>query len=952
MPDGSFGGAAAPADNAQGKDIIERLRAGKLPQMVDWFDPGLLAQVGVRAIISATLGQYNDQRLMQAATDQATWEELARRYDYSGIVALDGGTLVQTIAPSTLGRSSLASTEITVSVDQPSGDLGVTLGGAAGTIPAGSGRRSVTLTTVANDTGPLELRIKSATGGSVSFARVKAEIGPNATGWQVQSPAGELRLAYPPDQIPLNEDGSVWIDYIADLGDGFEATYAMAYLLASEELKVEGEATPLPAGKLLVMGGDQVYPDATKQEYNNRLRDPYDWAWKTDRPTRKLFAIPGNHDWYDGLAAFGAVFCSARDRITGGIGAQIGGWRCHQHRSYFAIRLPHNWWIWGPDIQLADNLDDSQRDYFDLMAEQTRPGDNILLCLAEPSWLHKNYDNMHEISMIARKNGAKICAVIAGDLHHYSRYWNEELGTQFITAGGGGAFAHATHKLKPNIDLKWATLTGGVRTSSKADGDAFNRIEREVIRPGGPDFTQQRVPVSAGGHPASPRPAEPRSAEPAPPPSAPGSSGHRPHHPIEEAVERGLKAVRKRKEDIKSAIYDCRACAHIYPPQSTSRWLSMRNLALPFHNRGFTVLVGIVYFLYAWVWSSADPRQSPIIAKMAGDLQAQAVAAQNAAQQASKDLEQAEKRHREAEQRQRQSAATPGAFDAQAAARTDLERSQDEVAAARARAGEANVAAAEITNRIFGLDGGRHMMFEVRKKEVEAQPGLSTFQRWLAFGLMYQEFNSLKLYFDLKAFLQAAELSPMFAFLLMGLLAGLIYYADFAPGLLGTIGRILVGSAHFAAHLATLIFISWLATAFGNPTGHILKYVFPDAPWPDVARISINFGVTLLAGGLLGGFVMGLYWTVMSALFTKHTDDAFGALGLPHYKNFLRIKLEPDRATVYAIGLDRVPGRNGWRALKPGEVRPSHSPQILPVEPLKPRLIEPPIVIEASKVQP
>ena len=69
---------------ALGRSIIDRLRRGELPQMVDWFDPALLAKVAVRSIISATLGQYTDQRLMQAATDNASWENLKARYDYSG----------------------------------------------------------------------------------------------------------------------------------------------------------------------------------------------------------------------------------------------------------------------------------------------------------------------------------------------------------------------------------------------------------------------------------------------------------------------------------------------------------------------------------------------------------------------------------------------------------------------------------------------------------------------------------------------------------------------------------------------------------------------------------------------------------------------------------------------------------------------------------------------------
>ncbi|MCU0733222.1 MAG: hypothetical protein MUE84_16780, partial [Hyphomonas sp.] len=67
----------------KGRQIIERLRAGELPQMVDWFDPHLLAKVGVRSLLSATIGAYTDQRLIQAATDPATEDELKSRYDYS-----------------------------------------------------------------------------------------------------------------------------------------------------------------------------------------------------------------------------------------------------------------------------------------------------------------------------------------------------------------------------------------------------------------------------------------------------------------------------------------------------------------------------------------------------------------------------------------------------------------------------------------------------------------------------------------------------------------------------------------------------------------------------------------------------------------------------------------------------------------------------------------------------
>ncbi len=267
------------------------------------------------------------------------------------------------------------------------------------------------------------------------------------------------------DLRQLSDGQTVWVDYVADLGDGFDSTYAMASLISAPSLDIKG-AGALPAGKLLVMGGDQVYPYPTRKAYRERFAFPYSTALPpaSDGDWRRLlFVLPGNHDWYDGLSSFDYMFCKAR--FGHAAENRIGGWMCPQHRSYFAIRLPHNWWIWGADIQLAQYLDAGQVLYFEGVAEAMKQhpteAPKLILCTAEPSWNYdkdeglQGEDNLSTITKIADNAGARICAVLAGDLHHYSRYVAKEAGTSFFTAGGGGAYFSPTHYLKNVRKISW-----------------------------------------------------------------------------------------------------------------------------------------------------------------------------------------------------------------------------------------------------------------------------------------------------------------------------------------------------------------------------------------------------------------------------------------------------------------------------------------------------------------
>jgi hypothetical protein len=270
------------------------------------------------------------------------------------------------------------------------------------------------------------------------------------------------------------DDQGVWIDYVSDLGDGFDATYAIAYLIAQEKLTLG--ACALPRGSALFMGGDQVYPTASRAEYNLKLRTPYGLA-APNRPGSRhppVFIIPGNHDWYDGLASFLALFC--RKRPTA-----LGNWRTRQRRSYFATRLTDDCWLWGVDIALTADMDQPQADYFVAIAAGMPEGASIILCSAEPGWYGAekktaSYRILSYAARLADNAGKKlrIPLVLSGDTHHYCRYSSEEGGTQFITSGGGGAFLHGTHQLKDEIRADWLRRDGTVLSllTSPADGHA------------------------------------------------------------------------------------------------------------------------------------------------------------------------------------------------------------------------------------------------------------------------------------------------------------------------------------------------------------------------------------------------------------------------------------------------------------------------------------------------
>jgi hypothetical protein len=267
----------------------------------------------------------------------------------------------------------------------------------------------------------------------------------------------------------------VWIDFIADTADGFNQTYSVAWCASQSEIAPTGFDGTLPRAQLVVFGGDEVYPYATPKEYEDRFSGPYlaalPWTQpdssRPDEQHPRMLAIPGNHDWYDGLTGFMRLFAQ-------GHANWIGGRELEQKRSYFAVDLPGPFWLWGIDIQSDNYVDGPQIEYFKTAAKLMAADDALILCTAKPSWTEVNnskdaYRNLAFVERTMVPPEVSTILMLSGDKHHYARYEaTEDVGPEGcrmrVTAGGGGAFLSTTQKLdgilkvpKPKADNDPAT---------------------------------------------------------------------------------------------------------------------------------------------------------------------------------------------------------------------------------------------------------------------------------------------------------------------------------------------------------------------------------------------------------------------------------------------------------------------------------------------------------------
>lgn len=335
----------------------------------------------------------------------------------------------------------------------------------------------------------------------------------------------------------------VCVDFVADTGDGFDATMAVARVTAGEPVDGWSDRRPAdrtsPPADLLVFGGDEVYPLASEDNYRDRFLNVFDAARQQVDPDPlveghrrrepPVGAIPGNHDWYDNLTGFNEIFTGSR-ALGKGVSSDaeprprkdglvcldktfkdtMAGWGTFQNRSYFAARLNAHWWLWAVDSQLDAEIDDSQKTYFNAAVRELG-GASIILCVATPVWLEADDRRTHPVrdgklvqildfvdNALGAELRGRVKLVLTGDKHHYVRYtstWSDaDCDPPLVTCGGGGAFLSATQHLPTRLALRWRPWAPDVDdaerhtiyvVASRAD-DLPDKSREGVTGPGAP----------------------------------------------------------------------------------------------------------------------------------------------------------------------------------------------------------------------------------------------------------------------------------------------------------------------------------------------------------------------------------------------------------------------------------------------------------------------------------
>ncbi len=181
---------------------------------------------------------------------------------------------------------------------------------------------------------------------------------------------------------------------------------------------------------------------------------------------------------------------------------------------------------------------------------------------------------------------------------------------------------------------------------------------------------------------------------------------------------------------------------------------------------------------------------------------------------------------------------------------------------------------------------------------------------------------------------EAIHNNPIVALWFFLLIGAFVLFTDTHSRIYKWMGGIL----HCLAHFLCIFLVGWGAVL-------LIHFLFKEYPFFDF----VFTGVAIFFGGwFAGSMIMGIYLFISQFFFGRHNDEAFSALKIQDYKNFLRLHIAEDGTlTIYPIKIERVPRR--WRDRHDNE-RDKIKSLVVPLDGTNAELIEEPIILKPVQV--
>ena len=304
----------------------------------------------------------------------------------------------------------------------------------------------------------------------------------------------QLLLEVQPEGIVESEDFSFII--IGDPGEGDASQHS----LRSQLLDVSRQ----PDVKFVVISSDVVYPSGAMKDYEARFWLPFMGV------TKPVYAIPGNHDWYDALEGFAATFfepdaartaMKARvevdNHLTSTTDSHIEQLIAEATRLQKLYRVPvqrqklpyfqfqtDTFALFAVDTGVARQIDPVQQSWLE-EGLKAAIGKTTMVLLGHPFYAGghdqtagiENFEALKEL--LTRY---KVDIIMGGDTHDLEYYLEsqqtssgkEHLVRHFVNGGGGAylSFGTALDWPKSPITDEWAIYPSRQQVVSKIDATA------------------------------------------------------------------------------------------------------------------------------------------------------------------------------------------------------------------------------------------------------------------------------------------------------------------------------------------------------------------------------------------------------------------------------------------------------------------------------------------------